>query len=237
MKIQLQKAILIKRYKRFLADIRLPDKSETTIHLANTGAMTGCAEPHDAVWYSTSTNVKRKYPFSWEICEKPNGDFICVNTIKANQLIEEALLAHRIFQLTPFHNLKREVKYGKENSKIDFYLEDENKTPTYIEVKSVTLLQEEQGYFPDAVTARGVKHLRELIDVKKQGNRAILLFAVLHSAINSVKAADHIDKLYADTLAAAKSAGVEIYAYKAVFKNENSGMTLSIDDEVPVVFE
>lgn len=234
----LKQAILIKRYKRFLADITLPDNAETTIHVANTGAMTGCADPHDKVWYSTSNNLKRKYPYSWEICEKPNGDFICVNTIRANQLIEEALNHHKILPLTNFSHLQREVNYGKENSKIDFYLEDENSTPTYIEVKSVTLWQSEQGFFPDAVTTRGLKHLRELIEVKNQGNRAVLIFAVLHSAIASVKAAGHIDKAYAETLALAKAEGVEIYAYKALFEyNEHHQLAVTIETEVPVIFD
>lgn len=234
----LKTATLIKRYKRFLADITLPDNSETTIHVANTGAMTGCAEPNDKVWYSTSNNLKRKYPYSWEICEKPNGDFICVNTIRANQLVEEALNQHKILPLTPFSHLQREVKYGKENSKIDFYLEDENNTPTYIEVKSVTLWQPPQGFFPDAVTTRGAKHLRELIEVKKQGNRAVLLFAVLHSAITSVKAASHIDKAYAETLAHAKAEGVEIYAYKARFDCDvNKQLSICIEKEIPVFFD
>ncbi len=200
MNFSLQKAILIKRYKRFLADVILADGTTTTIHVANTGAMTGCAEAGDTVWYSTSTNLKRKYPLSWEITEKPNGDMICVNTIRANQLIEEALLAKKISPLAHFQNLTREVKYGEENSKIDFLLTDTAAVNTYIEVKSVTLLFEQQGYFPDAVSSRGQKHLRELITIKQQGKRAVLLFAVLHSGINTVAPAEHIDKKYAELL-------------------------------------
>lgn len=231
----LKSAFLIKRYKRFLADVHLPNNSQTTIHIANTGAMTGCADYNDKVWYSTSTNTKRKYPYSWEICEKPSGDLICVNTLRANQLVEEALLAGTITQLPHFTHLKREVKYGNENSKVDFYLEDNNQVPTYIEVKSVTLWQSEQGYFPDAVTARGVKHLRELIQVKKAGKRAVLLFVVLHSAIHSVKAAEHIDPLYAQTLSLAQKAGVEIFAYKATFDHKNNNISYKITHQIPVL--
>jgi sugar fermentation stimulation protein A len=140
MNINLKKAILIKRYKRFLADIILEDGTETTLHVANTGAMTGCATEKDTVWYSTSDNKKRKYPYSWEITQTQNDHFICVNTLRANQLVEEALTNRTINELHNYKTLKREVKYGDENSKIDFLLTDENDVLTYIEVKSVTLL-------------------------------------------------------------------------------------------------
>lgn len=223
MKLELQKSTLIKRYKRFLADVILADGSTTTMHVANTGAMTGCAEPGDIVWYSTSANNKRKYPFSWEITQTKHAHSICVNTIKANQLIEEALNANKITELLGYSSIKREVKYGSENSKIDFLLSDANKPDTYVEVKSVTLLEGEQGFFPDAVTTRGQKHLRELIEVAQQGDRAILLFAVLHSGINNVKIAKHIDSKYNELIIEAKAAGVEILAYKADFElNENA---------------
>ena len=161
MKISAQKATLIKRYKRFLADVILEDGSTTTIHVANTGAMTGCATPNDTVFYSVSDNKKRKYPFSWELSQTNENHWICVNTIRANQLVEEALINQEISELKNFTDLKREVKYGNENSKIDFHLIDEQHNETFIEVKSVTLLEGKQGYFPDAKTERGQKHLRE----------------------------------------------------------------------------
>ncbi|WP_448245343.1 DNA/RNA nuclease SfsA [Thalassotalea agariperforans] len=235
MNFSLQKAILIKRYKRFLADVILADGTTTTIHVANTGAMTGCAEAGDIVWYSTSNNLKRKYPLSWEITEKPNGDMICVNTIRANQLIEEALLAKKISPLAHFQNLTREVKYGEENSKIDFLLTDTAAVNTYIEVKSVTLLFEQQGYFPDAVSSRGQKHLRELITIKQQGKRAVLLFAVLHSGINTVAPAEHIDKKYAELLRQAQQAGVEIFAYQAKFIQTAGLFSINIEQALPVI--
>lgn len=229
MKIDLQKATLIKRYKRFLADVILADATETTIHVANTGAMTGCAESGDITWYSSSTNAKRKYPFSWELTQTQKNHFICVNTIRANQLAEEAILNGTITELQDFDKLQREIKYGEENSRIDFLLtkyhnnDSTNKqvSRTYIEVKSVTLLEDDQGYFPDTVTTRGQKHLRELISIVKNGDRAVLLFAVLHTGINSVKAADHIDNKYADLLIEAFEAGVEILAYKAKISTDS----------------
>ncbi len=228
----LQNATLIKRYKRFLADVILADGTETTLHVANTGAMTGCAEPNDTVWYSTSANPKRKYPFSWEMTQTNNKHLICVNTIRANQLVEEALRANVITELTGYSSIQREVKYGSENSKIDFFLSSPEKTDAYVEVKSVTLLEGEQGYFPDAATTRGQKHLRELIEVAQQGQRAILLFAVLHSDINSVKIAKHIDKKYNKLIIEAQAAGVEIIAYKAEIQLRKELTELAINQAI-----
>lgn len=131
----LEPATLIKRYKRFLADITLPDDSERTIHCANTGAMTGCATPGNTVWYSTSDNAKRKYPNSWEISETDKGHRICVNTARANQLAVEAIENKTIVELLGYDALRTEVKYGSENSRIDILLEDSEKPPCYIEVK------------------------------------------------------------------------------------------------------
>ena len=213
----LKKATLIKRYKRFLADVILEDGTETTIHVANTGAMTGCAQPGDIVWYSVSANVKRKYPLSWELTQTQANHFICVNTIRANQLAEEAINNTMLNELTAYKSLKREIKYGDENSRIDILLSqsDNNQADVYIEVKSVTLLKDQQGFFPDAVTTRGQKHLRELMAIAKEGKRAVLLFAVLHTGITSVTVAKDIDPTYAKLLIAAINSGVEVLAYKA----------------------
>ena len=235
MEINLKKATLIKRYKRFLADITLEDDSDCTIHVANTGAMSGCAIPNDIVWYSTSDNLKRKYPFSWELTQTQNNDFICVNTLRANQLAEKAILNGTISELQGFETLNREVKYGEENSKIDFHLTNKNGFETFIEVKSVTLLEDNQGYFPDAVTLRGQKHVRELIAVASKGHRAVLLFAVLHSGINDVKPAEHIDLKYTKLLREASQQGVEIIAYKVIFKKEQLKFNVALTNKVPVI--
>jgi sugar fermentation stimulation protein A len=219
-----------------LADITLADGSDCTIHVANTGAMSGCAVPNDTVWFSTSDNAKRKYPFSWELTQTQENHFICVNTLRANQLAEQAILNGTISELQGFKTLKREVKYGDENSKIDFHLTDESGQETFIEVKSVTLLAEDQGYFPDAVTLRGQKHLRELMAMAENGHRAVLLFAVLHSGIKDVKPAAHIDAKYAELLLEASQRGVEIVAYKATFQKENHNFTITLANKVPVTF-
>ena len=231
----LESATLIKRYKRFLTDIKLPDGSERTIHCANTGAMTGCATPGNTVWYSTSDNAKRKYPNSWEISETDKGHRICVNTARANQLAVEAIENKTIVELLGYNALRTEVKYGSENSRIDILLEDNEKPPCYIEVKSVTLLDEQetstegQGFFPDAVTTRGQKHLRELTEMVKSGNRAVLLFTVLHSGIEKVSAAHHIDAKYSLLLKQAQDAGVEVLCYKAELSSSQIQLKQSVE--------
>lgn len=226
----LKKATLIKRYKRFLADVTLEDGSTTTIHVSNTGAMSGCAEPGDSVWYSTSTNPKRKYPLSWELTQTQAGHYICVNTIRANALAEEAIRSGVISELTGYNKIQREVKYGNENSRIDIMLSDGEQPDAYVEVKSATLLQDGQGYFPDAVTTRGQKHLRELISIVESGRRAVLLFAVLHTGIKSVQAAQHIDPKYAATLTEARDAGVEVISYLADISNTSIKLSASSNE-------
>ena len=234
MKLQLENARLIKRYKRFLADISTAEET-FTIHCANTGAMTGCAIAGDTVWYSRSDNLKRKYPCSWELTQTKEDYLICVNTIRANQLVEEALANGDIADFGEINAIKREVKYGNENSKVDFMITTAQQHKIYIEVKSVTLLQEGQGYFPDAVTTRGQKHLRELTELASNGQQAALLFAVLHSGIDSVKAAAHVDKKYAELLQQAQQAGVKILAYKAEFSKDEYGCDIKLVQAIPVI--
>ncbi|MGD8116429.1 DNA/RNA nuclease SfsA [Vibrio sp. TRT 29B02] len=228
----LEPAVLIRRYKRFLADITLPDGSERTIHCANTGAMTGCATPGNKVWYSTSDNPKRKYPNSWELSETQAGHRICINTARANQLSVEAIKSGVITELQEYDQLQTEVKYGNENSRIDILLNAKNKPKCYIEVKSVTLLDEDklgQGYFPDAVTTRGQKHLRELAQMAQNGSRAVLLFTVLHSGIEKVSPAHHIDADYSQLLKYAQEQGVEILCYKAQLSHHEIKLVKALD--------
>ncbi|CAQ87750.1 DNA/RNA nuclease SfsA [Escherichia fergusonii] len=220
----LQRATLIQRYKRFLADVITPDGRELTLHCPNTGAMTGCATPGDTVWYSTSENTKRKYPHTWELTETQAGALICVNTLWANRLTKEALENDWLSELSGYSELRSEVKYGAERSRIDFMLQAGFQPDCYIEVKSVTLADHGQGYFPDAITQRGQKHLRELMSVAAEGQRAVILFAVLHSAITRFSPARHIDMKYAQLLTEAQQRGVEILAYKAEISAE--GMSL-----------
>lgn len=226
----LQRATLIQRYKRFLADVITPDGTALTLHCPNTGAMTGCATPGDTVWYSTSENTKRKYPHTWELTETQSGAFICVNTLWANRLTKEAIQANRLPALAGYNILKSEVKYGAERSRIDFMLQADFRPDCYIEVKSVTLAEKENGYFPDAITERGQKHLRELMGVAAAGHRAVVLFAVLHSAITRFSPARHIDIKYAQLLSEAQNKGVEVLAYKA----ELSATKMELNEPVPI---
>ncbi|UUE09011.1 DNA/RNA nuclease SfsA [Dickeya zeae] len=221
----LRPATLLKRYKRFLADVVTPDGTPLTLHCPNTGAMTGCGAPGDTIWYSTSDNPKRKYPHTWELTQTAQGHWIGVNTLRANQLVLEALHANKLSDLAGYTTIRTEVRYGSENSRIDLLLQAEGRTDCYIEVKSVTLLQHGCGYFPDAVTLRGQKHLRELQQMASQGCRAVLCFAVLHSGIGQVSAAQHIDRHYAELLQLSQQQGVEILCYGTHISPD--GMTLT----------
>jgi len=206
--IKLKQAILVKRYKRFLADV-LIDGALQTIYIPNTGAMTNCGSEGDIIWYSCSTNTKRKYQYTWELSERDG--LICVNTARANEFVAGALRKGEIESLKGYE-VKSEVKYG--DSRIDFML-SRGDEKCFVEVKSCTLLKNGQGYFPDAVTLRGQKHLIELMKIVKEGHRAVLLFAILHSGIDSVQAAREIDPKYADLLDEAVKAGVEVITFKA----------------------
>jgi sugar fermentation stimulation protein A len=209
----LQHGVLIKRYKRFLADVELGNGEVTTMHCPNTGSMRHCAEPGFGVWFSSSANPKRKYPFTWELAENDQGHLIGINTNNANKLVKEALINKSIEELVDYSHVASEVKYGDENSRIDFLLTDDRLPDCYVEVKSVTLLEEGLGLFPDAVSTRGQKHLRELENVVKSGGRSVLIYCVQHTGIQQVKPAREIDPEYAAAMESAMKAGVEVLAY------------------------
>ncbi|MDD2055139.1 DNA/RNA nuclease SfsA [Pseudomonas putida] len=205
---------LIRRYKRFLADIETDSGELLTIHCPNTGSMFNCMVEGGQVWFSRSNDPKRKLPGTWEISETPQGRLACVNTARANALVEEALLGAVITELNGFSALKREVPYGVENSRVDFRL-DYPQGPAFVEVKSVTLGFDGSrvAAFPDAVTLRGAKHLRELAALARDGVRAVQLYCVNLSDIDAVRAAVEIDPGYAAALREAVAAGVEVLAY------------------------
>lgn len=206
---------LIKRYKRFLADVELADGTQVTAHCPNTGSMKHCAEPGSRVWLQDSGNPKRKYPLGWELVEVDQQYLCCINTGRANLLIREGIENSVISELQGYDSIRAEVKYG-ENSRIDLLLEGEGKPLTYVEIKNLTLLEGEGwGSFPDAVTARGAKHLQELMAMVEQGHRAVLLFCVPHEGIEKARPADQIDPKYGQLLREAAAAGVEVLAYGA----------------------
>ena len=210
----LEEGRLIRRYKRFLADIETVGGEMLTIHCPNTGSMFNCMVEGGQVWFSRSNDPKRKLPGTWEISETPQGRLACVNTARANALVEEALLGAVITELNGFSALKREVPYGVENSRVDFRL-DYPQGPAFVEVKSVTLGFDGSrvAAFPDAVTLRGAKHLRELAALARDGVRAVQLYCVNLSDIDAVRAAVEIDPGYAAALREAVAAGVEVLAY------------------------
>ena len=211
----LESAIFLKRYKRFFADMQLPEGKIETAHCPNTGSMRNCLVEGSPCYFSRSNNPKRKLKTTLEYITTSNGKLACINTQRANQIVGEALREHRIKELAHYSQIASEVKYGEENSRIDFKLSGENLADCYVEVKSVTLAEGTTAYFPDAVTTRGQKHIRELISMVNKGYRAVLLFSVQHQDIEQVKIASHIDPQYADTLERAMEQGVEVLAYQA----------------------
>ena len=204
---------LLRRYKRFLADVELHDGQRITVHCPNTGAMTGCAEPGSRVWLSTSASKTRKYPHTWELVETAHG-LACIHSAKANQVVREAFAAGRIPGFTQYPQLRTEVKYAQ-GSRVDLVLAGAAGV-VYVEVKSVTLCRENgQGLFPDAVSERGRKHLLALQEARGQTTRAVLFFCVFHQGIDKVSAAGAIDPRYREALQQAMAAGVEVLAWGA----------------------
>lgn len=220
------KACLIKRYKRFLADVVLQDGTQITIHTANTGSMMGCAVPKSAIWISNSHNPKRKYLYSWEIstandASSDNKNLIGINTLLANKLVKEAIEKDFVAEFVDVKKIMTEVPYGAEKSRIDLLLTQNNGQKCYIEVKNVTAsFVPGIAAFPDAVTTRGTKHLRELELMVQQGHRGIILFCVQREDIHTVRAAHEIDPVYAETLAEVAEKGVEVLAYGVHFLGE-----------------
>ncbi|SNY97535.1 DNA/RNA nuclease SfsA [Halomonas sp. hl-4] len=207
---------LLRRYKRFLADVRLDSGQEVVAHCPNTGSMKAVNVPGCRVWLSPSDNPQRKLAWTWEWIELPQPDGTIapasVHTGRANRIVEAAIGAGDIAPLAGYQALKREVKVA--DARLDFRLDDPERGAVYIEVKQVTLKETDgHGYFPDSVSVRGAKHLRSLQALVEQGERAVLLFCVAHEGIADVAPATHIDPIYAATLHEAVQAGVEVLAY------------------------
>lgn len=202
---------LVKRYKRFLADVILDSGEEVTAHCANPGSMLGLREPGARVYLSVSDNPARKLKYSWEIVEA-DGALVGINTAHPNGLVEEALRAGLIEELAGFTGLRREVKYGR-NSRIDILLEGADGRPVYVEVKNVHLMRQAGlAEFPDSVTARGAKHLVEMGDMVADGARAAMVYLVQRPDCDRLSFAGDLDPAYAAAFAAAKARGVEAYA-------------------------
>jgi sugar fermentation stimulation protein A len=207
----LVRGTLLRRYKRFLADIRLADGSEIVAHCANPGSMLGLNEPGAEVWLLASADAKRKLAWSWELI-RVGEHFVGINTGLPNRLAVEAIAGGRIPELAGYPSLRREIGYG-DASRIDLLLEAPGRPICYVEVKSVTLRRRRLAEFPDSVTARGAKHLAELAAMARAGHRAVMLYVTQREDCAGFAVASDIDPAYARALAAARAAGVEALCY------------------------
>lgn len=222
---------LIRRYKRFLADVILDDGREITAHTPNTGSMLGCQAPGSRVWLLDTGNPKRKYPHSWELVES-QGQLVGINTGLANRLVEEAIVAGRLEALLGYATLRREVRYGDESSRIDLLLTDGPEPDAYVEVKNVTAaVQDGVAVFPDAPSVRAQKHLRELMRMVDAGRQAAVVFCVQRGDVGEVRPADAIDPAYGVALREAVGHGVSALALGA----DPTPESIVLDRVLPVV--
>lgn len=229
----LERCTLERRYKRFLADVLDARGRRRVVHCPNTGSMLGCAEPGSTVWLSRSDNPKRKYAHTWELVQVRRAVRVGIHTGRSNALVREALASGVVEQLEGYGHIRAEVAYGEEGSRADFLLEGHRVAPNCIlEVKNVTAAVERGvALFPDAVSVRGSKHLRELMGQRAKGRRAALCFCVQRDDVNEVRPADFIDPVYGQSLRDAIEAGVEVFAYTA----KVSPREVRLYREVPVV--
>ena len=219
----LMPATLVRRYKRFLADVELPSGETITVHCANPGAMIGLNAPGARVWLSKSANATRKLPHSWELIEVDLGagvELVGINTGHPNALAGEAIAAGLIPELAGYATARREVRYG-ESSRVDFLLEGPPRPACYVEIKNVHLMRERGlAEFPDAVTRRGARHLAELAAMVAAGHRAVMLFLIQIGSAQCFKLARDIDPAYGQAYDAARRAGVEVIAYRCVISRD-----------------
>ncbi|MEM7530174.1 MAG: DNA/RNA nuclease SfsA [Pseudomonadota bacterium] len=242
----LRRATLLRRYKRFLADVRLEDGddagAEVTAHLANPGSMMGLKEPGHEVWLEPSSNPKRKLPYSWRLLRlrqdgpeaAPIGDrdavWVGIDTSVPNRVVGEALRARVVAGLEQYGAVRPEVKYG-ENSRVDFLLSEEGLPDAYVEVKNVHLVRRPGlAEFPDSVTTRGAKHLMELANMVAAGHRAVMLYCIQRGDVERLSFAADLDPGYRDAYLHARNLGVEALAITCAVSLEG----ISLDRAVPI---
>jgi len=225
---------LIKRYQRFLADVRLDNGTIVTAHCANPGSMMGLKEAGARVWLSTNNDPKRKLKYSWELLEVDMGHgphLVGINTSHPNKIVTDAIAEDRIAELAGYTSVQREVKYGH-NSRIDILLKDDKRPDCYVEIKNVHLMREYgRAEFPDSVTERGKKHLFELIIYVEKGYRCVMFYLIQRTDATSFSLARDIDREYAMAFDKAIKTGVEAYAYSCTITPQE----IDIDRPVPMV--
>ena len=202
---------LIKRYKRFLADVKLSNGQLVTAHCPNTGSMTGCSEPGSPVYLTYHDDPKRKLNYTWQLIQMP-GSLVGVNTMIPNRLVELSIRAGVIPEFQPARNVRREVPIGN-RSRIDLQLVNSDGRACYIEIKNCTLVEDGVAQFPDAVTTRGVKHIKELERLCAQGNQSVMFYFIQRMDARSFQPADHIDPEYGAALRRAIKNGMKVMAY------------------------
>ncbi len=224
---------LVRRYKRFLSDHELENGETITAHVANPGSMLGLDKPGSETWLSVSDNPKRKLKYSWELVRISTGKsgLVGVNTHSPNYLAFEALTNGNVHQLKGYTEIRREVKYGTRNSRIDFLLKSENLKPAYVEVKNVTLRRESFAEFPDSRTARGTKHLNELEDIVRNGSKAYMLYLVQRNDCCKFRIAKDIDPMYYKSFLSAIKAGVNTLCYTC----DVNTLGLKFNRQIPII--
>jgi sugar fermentation stimulation protein A len=227
----LVRGTLIRRYKRFLADAALASGEVVTAHCANSGSMLGLNEPGMEVWLSASDNPARKLKYSWELV-RDGGALVGVNTMHPNRLAAEAIADGTIAELAGYAALRREVRYGR-NSRVDILLTDAARPDCYVEIKNVHLKRGARAEFPDAVTARGTKHLGELSAMVAAGARAVMLYLVQRGDCDSFAVAADIDPAYAAALTEALNGGVEAFCYACRLTTREIGVDRPMRIEHP----
>jgi sugar fermentation stimulation protein A len=216
---------LVKRYKRFMADVKLRNNHVVTAHCPNSGSMKACCEPGRTVYLTRHNKPSRRLKYTWEMIDMGTS-LVGVNTIVPNRLTKAAVLAGDIPELAGYETVRSEVKYGK-NSRIDLLLESGEKR-CYVEVKNCTLVVDGLACFPDAVTSRGLKHLVELQEQVKQGDRSVMFYLIQRMDADRFEPADHIDPAYGQELRKAVQNGVEVLVYDVTMDLEGIGLNRAV---------
>jgi sugar fermentation stimulation protein A len=224
-------ARLIRRYKRFLADVELESGGVVTAHCPNPGAMLGLADPGMRVWLEPNNDARKKLRFGWRLVELADGHWSGIDTSVPNRVVKEALCAGAIPDLARYETVWPEVRYGSENSRIDFLLTSAGLPDAYVEVKNVHLRRNSDwAEFPDCVTTRGAKHLRELAGMAQDGHRAVMLYLVQRTDCSRFKIAADLDPAYAKAFEQARSAGVEMLCFGTRINRQG----VWLDQPIPV---